>query len=504
MIKKKWILNVLYLIITLIAFSLSVFKMDNPIGIAAWIAPIFLIRFMRSSKSIYAVVSGFFVLQTAVFIGILPMMAMMDTTSVKMDFSSLLIMQAKTGMLFLALLFLIPFILDKILYKKLPRFASSLIYPSAVVTIELLLSFTTGTTGTFSDTQFTLPPLVMTSAIFGAFGLSFVVAWFASMLNYLWEEEWKIKNLGYSGFTYIAIMAGMLIYGGTVIAFPQKTNKNVPIAGVILKNDFFERMADSDLYVSEIFYLDPAEITELMSSPPSHLDEMRQKTMEAVKAGAKIIVWQEYALALESSAADTFLLEMQKLAAEEDVYLLVSYARLLNKEEKNNRAMKNISILFTPDEKIAWEYIKAFPGHGYEKFMVETGPRNIPYLDTKYGRIGQVICADMFLPHYIRQAAAKNIDLLLVPSFDAPMFTPLITFSSAYRAVENGFTMIRISGGGHSAVVDPYYRHWAGQNYFEQETTNFYANVPVISRNTFDFFHCTGDYTACKKAISGL
>ena len=40
----------------------------------------------------------------------------------------------------------------------------------------------------------------------------------------------------------------------------------------------------------------------------------------------------------------------------------------------------------------------------------------IPYLDTPYGRIGQVICFDMVYPHYIRQAALKKIDLLLAPS----------------------------------------------------------------------------------------
>lgn len=74
---------------------------------------------------------------------------------------------------------------------------------------------------------------------------------------------------------------------------------------------------------------------------------------------------------------------------------------------------------------------------------------------------------------------------LLVPSLDTSDYTPLFTFSSAYRAVENGFTMIRITGDGHSAVIDPYYRHWAGQNSFEQGSTNFYANVPVVSQKTF-------------------
>lgn len=67
---------------------------------------------------------------------------------------------------------------------------------------------------------------------------------------------------------------------------------------------------------------------------------------------------------------------------------------------------------------------------------------------------------------------------------DSTVFTSLIAFYSGYRAVENSFTMIRVAGDGHSAVIDPYYRHWAGQNSFEQGTDNFYANVPIVSMNT--------------------
>jgi hypothetical protein len=63
------------------------FKMDNPVWIAAWIAPVLLIRFMRNSKWIYAVISGFIVLQIARFIGLLPLMTMVNTASIKMDFS---------------------------------------------------------------------------------------------------------------------------------------------------------------------------------------------------------------------------------------------------------------------------------------------------------------------------------------------------------------------------------------------------------------------------------
>jgi apolipoprotein N-acyltransferase len=484
MVKKNWIPNGLYLVVTLVAFSFSIFKTDNPIWIAAWIAPVFLIRFMRNSKWAPAVISGFITLLIASFIGLLPQLGMMSATSIKMSFSFLLMWQVKSGALFYVPSLLVPFILDKTLHKHLPKLAAGLIYPSTVVAIELLFLLTTGGGTTFGDSQFAFRTLVMTSSLFGIFGLSFLVAWFAPIINNLWEEKWNMKKLGRSGLVYSAVMGALLIYGAVVIAFPKKADDTVPVAGITLDNDFFGRMAESDLYVDELFDLSPAEFAKLMNSPQSHLLELRNKTLKAVKNGAKIIVWQEYALTLESSLADTYLLEMKNLADEEDIYLLASYGRILNEGEKKNRVMKNMGVLFTPEGKIGWEYLKAYPALGYEDLMVETGPRNIPYLDTPYGRIGQVICADMFHPRYIKQAAAKNIDILLVPSYDTTFYTPLLTFVSAYRAVENGFTMIRVAGDGHSAVIDPYYRQWAGQNFFEQGSTNFYANAPVVSKKT--------------------
>jgi apolipoprotein N-acyltransferase len=98
-----------------------------------------------------------------------------------------------------------------------------------------------------------------------------------------------------------------------------------------------ERITGFNGNITGILDLNPAEYAKLVSSPQSHLDEMRQKTLEAVKVGAKIIVWQETALALESSVADTYLMEMKNLADEKDVYLLVSYERLLNETEKKDR-----------------------------------------------------------------------------------------------------------------------------------------------------------------------
>ena len=483
--KKTWLVDSLYLIITIAAFALSAFKFDNPVWIAAWIAPIFFMRFMRDSKWMPAVIIGFLVMYVAFFVAMIPTMSMMDTSSVNMTPAFILNMQVESGNLFVALLYLVPFLADKALYKHLPKFAASLVYPSAVVAIDLYYSLTTGLIGSFGESQLALQPLVMITSLFGVFGLTFLVTWFASMINALWEEKWDIKRLGYPGLIYPVVVVSLLAYGSIAVAFPQKTTMTVPVAGITLENGFFDRMGNTDLYVDELFDADPASFAEVMRSPQSHVDEVLQKTMDALDAGAEIIIWQEYALVLESSVADDLLMDMQALADARDVYLLVSYGRILRAEERTDQPMVNGSVLMTPDGEIGWEYAKVFTAPGYENHMVEAGQRDIPYVDTPYGRIGQIICADMHHPLYIRQAGTRDIDLLLNPAFDTEPMTPLLAFVPGVRSVEYGFTMIRVTGYGQSVVFDPYYRQWGGQNSFAQGTPNFYVNVPVISRETF-------------------
>jgi apolipoprotein N-acyltransferase len=483
--KRLWFRNGLLLVGAVIAFALSMFAFAHPVWIAAWIAPMLLMRFIRGNKWIVSLIAGFLVLQTANMIGMVPFFALVDSVSMKMQTSSFLAMQVKSGMLFLALMYLVPFLIDKALRDRLPKSAATLVYPAAVTAVDVFGMWMFGLTSSFADAQFQLPPLVMTASLAGASGLTFLIAWTASMANALWEEEWNLRRIGRAGWAYLAVTAGMLGYGAVAAVVPAKVARKVPVAGITLDYNFFEDMGATGLYLEEILALDPAEYAGWMSSTPEQMEEMRRKTLQAAESGAKIIVWQEYALTLSSAVADPYLEDIRRLADEQDAYVLVSYSRILDGEEKAEKLERNLGVLFTPEGEVGWEYAKALLGVGYEDLVVEAGPFDIPYVDTPFGRMGQVICSDMTRPAYLRQAAEKEIELLLVPSYDAPMFVPLFTFNSAYRAVENGFTMVRVAGlTGYSAAIDPDYRIWAGQDFTAREPSIFYVNVPVVSRRT--------------------
>jgi apolipoprotein N-acyltransferase len=322
-------------------------------------------------------------------------------------------------------------------------------------------------------------------SLFGLAGVSFLIGWSASIVNDLWEESWDLRSLGRRGIVFLSVAGAFLLYGGLMVAFPPQARGSVAVAGITTDVVFQDQMGESGLYVTEISELVPSEYAQVVRSPQARVEEMRSKTEEAIDRGAEVIVWQEVSLLLEPPVADALIDEMRQLARQEGVYILVSYERLLDRSERRNRPMRNSSVFVTPAGEIAWEYAKAFPAAGFEDVFTESGSHDIPYLDTPYGRIGQVICADMVHPYYLRQASLRDIDLLLVPSWDTISFTPFFTYASAYRAVEDGFTMVRVTGDGQSAVIDPYYRQWANQSTFDHGTVSFYTNVPVVSRATF-------------------
>jgi len=485
--KTRWILDGLHLAIAVAAFSFSLFKWDNQVWIAAWAGPVLLLRFTRTHRWLPAALLGFAILELALGIGFLQMFARLDMQTMAGNMSSALMIEGalKAGTMVLALAFLAPFIADKVLHRRLPHAVSHLAFPSAWVTVEWLYSFNVGTLYCLGQSQAALPPLVLASSVFGMHGLSFLIAWSASMINLLWENGWNVRALHVPGLVHAGTVALTLTYGALAVVLPRRAERTAPVAGIVLDARFEER-----LYSSGFSFLDPkvslAEYSAQLRSPAAHIDEVRRKTLDAVRAGAKIIVWQEYALTLDAVVADALLAEMKDLADEADVYLLVSYARLLAQDERHGKQiLRNLGVLFTPEGRKAWEYAKAYPITGTEDYAVEAGARRIPHLDTPYGRIGQVICFDMHFPQYLRQAALDHIDLLFSPSVDGRAFTPMATLNHAYRAVESGFTLVRITGDGLSAVVDPSYRFWAARDTFEQGTGSLYCDVPVISRRTF-------------------
>lgn len=481
--KSNWLKNIIYLVISTICISLSVFNFGTSVWIAAWIGPILLMRFIRNNKWLISVLFSFIILQVSFMIGMIPFGNDVGP-AFQLTFTELIVMQAESGLLFLVPVILVPFLLDKALYKRLPKGLATLIYPLTVVVLEYLTALRTGTFNTFGETQHTSQHISLWASIAGIYGISFVICWAASIFNMLWENKWNIKSMGKTGLVFSITLSVLLLFSGFQLAYPMESKEEVVVAGVIPESELIETIIETGLPIRELIALSPEEYANYLNSSDKRLNELKIRIVESIDKGAKIIVLPEFSFRLISNKADAYIETLREIAMEYQVYLVISYARILDKKERKEKPESNMSICITPKGETAWEYAKAYPNPGLETHIVQAGSRDIPFVDTPYGRIGEVICADTVFPHFIKQAADKDIDILLNPSWDGKAFGLKIGYISALRAVENGFTMVRISSGGLTAVIDPQFTQWAKYDGMIEENTDFYAKIPVISGNT--------------------
>lgn len=74
--------------------------------------------------------------------------------------------------------------------------------------------------------------------------------------------------------------------------------------------------------------------------------------------------------------------------------------------------------------------------------------------DSDYGKLATIICYDAAYPNFVRQAGKANVDSMLIPVHDWEAITPLHAGMASSRAIENGFSMIRVDHKGLSTAVD--------------------------------------------------
>src|SRR5215468_6526993 len=118
---------------------------------------------------------------------------------------------------FLASTAILPFVIDRLVIHKSTALGATMTFPIVWVAVELLRSrFVPGATwGSIAYTQYGWLTLMQVAAFAGIWGISFLIAWFASTLEWAWSLgfDWnlvRIPVLTYC-FTFAAIFLGASI-----------------------------------------------------------------------------------------------------------------------------------------------------------------------------------------------------------------------------------------------------------------------------------------------------
>jgi apolipoprotein N-acyltransferase len=192
------------------------------IPITAWLGPVFMVRFLRGQKPFKGLLVGYVVLVVIFFItwkGMVPI-----------PFISFYIL---TGLL-LGIYFLLPYLSDRLLSPRITGFLATLVLPVAWVSVDFVNAQLNpyGHWGLLAYTQNGNLPLLQILSITGIWGVTFIVVWFASVVNWAWEHKFEWHTIRTGSVVYVGILVAVLFLGGARLIIFRPSSDTVRIASV--------------------------------------------------------------------------------------------------------------------------------------------------------------------------------------------------------------------------------------------------------------------------------
>ncbi|WP_294405965.1 nitrilase-related carbon-nitrogen hydrolase [uncultured Clostridium sp.] len=427
--------------------------------IASYLGPVFIMSYYRkedSKKSLFIAYTAFFITSLYSFNGVTGIDGILNY----------LVLMAISIILFM------PFIFDALLYRKFKGILSTLVLPVAGVSAEYLFSLISpfGTWGSIAYSQYGNYPLLQLAGITGIYGVSFMVYWTCSFINYLIENKFDFLKVKKVSLIFLGVTCIVYFAGGLRIAYSDiKYTDTVKISSISVPHyelwKDIHNVLDDEQAISDGVY-------ELKSKFNNIHKELFDLTKREAEYGAKIIQWHESNGIVFKEDKDELINEGKQIADEYNIYLLMTVTPI-DRENKND---KNQAILIDPDGIILYEYnkYKIVPGD-----MDVSGDGKIKYADTPYGRVGTAICFDADFPQYVRQAGEDNIDILLVPSSDWSEINPLHSQMASFRGIENGCSVVRQAQKGLCLSTDYRGQTISLMDFFNTEDKVLISNVPV-------------------------
>ncbi len=461
--------KIIQLVLFLLGFGLFMFSRRSEIiptfGCAIIIAPIFILRFLRTQER-YAL--------GLTFLGFLLSLniALFGLFNIDDGFGTLAVNFIRSSLL--SVLFFIPYLLDRLIYRRirLPGAVKTLVFPILVTAILFLSSLEGPFDGDVAKDIYSQGPLFLqqTASLFGLWGFVFMYSWIASFVNYLWEHRFQCRAVAPA---CAAIIGAFLILSGfgliRMASYPDQNTATVKVAAAVLTPRDGKPVLMMDIFNAK--QVSPFE---------NVMRRIEDMTKQASGKAAKIISFQEYAIVVTDEDRDILLKELQRIARDNRIYLNLAYS-YFSKNEKG----RNMNVLISPEGVVLIHYAKRFLlgfGESGETLVFRKGPEVIQTAATPYGVIGVATCRDMSFPSYIRQAGQKNVDLMLGPSYDFPKSE---THSYYLRAIENGFSLVRATYNGISYAMDYHGRILAIMDSEKSKDGMMVADIPIKGVRTF-------------------
>jgi len=124
------------------------------------------------------------------------------------------------------------------------------------------------------------------------------------------------------------------------------------------------------------------------------------------------------------------------LAKKHDLYIVVGLA------ERDGPHLYNTAVLVGPDGTVVGKYRKVCLTRG-ESVLGLTAGREFPVFETRFGKVGMMICWDLMFPECARSLSNHGAEVIAMPIAGGD---PLLARA---RAIENQVYLVTSSNGGH-------------------------------------------------------
>jgi apolipoprotein N-acyltransferase len=382
----------------------------------------------------------------------------------------------------------LPYLLDRLLAPRLGQVSgvlATLLFPACQAAAEYLISFTPyGGLISLAYTQYGNLPLLQLISVTGIYGVSFLMAWFASVGNGIWEQHFAWPRIRPLTLLYSGVLVLVLLFGCLRLTFFAPSSQTVRVAGISAAASTYQHTPS------------PREMMQMVQSNPAHLrarlstldNEMLDRTQAEARAGARIVIWPEVGAQVLASDEADLIRRAATLARSEHIYLDMGLGVF-----QPPTTLRDQAVLIGPDGRVLSTYNKAHPVPGLDPFAPSANPA--PVVQTPYGRLSTAICFDADFAHWMQQAASgQGVDIMLLPSNDWQAADPWHTHNATFRAIENGYSLVRQATGSLAMTVDAQGRVLAATDYFTTDQQTMIAYVPV--KGTWTLYSVVGDLFA--------
>jgi len=457
----------------------------NNVPIAAWLAPVFLLRFVRRQRAWLGLLVAYAVLiatMTFYFRGMVPI------PGVAYDIFLVL-----WGIPMVA-----PYFVDRLLAHRLTGLSATLVFPTAWVVTEYLLSYGPyGSWGAVAYSQYGNLLLLQIVSVTGMWGITFLIGWFVAVCNWLWEDGLDNRRARAGGWLCASAIVVVMLAGGARLALFPPSSQTVRVASISKRKvepELSEAVSDR-LFEGKASSEDMTGIQRWATAMDNDLLSRAEREMQA---GAKIVFWGEANAPVFKEGEAALVARGADLASKYEVYLGMTLGVL---HAGKTPRLENKLVLIQPNGQVAWEYNKARPVPGPEAAMQIPGDGKLRVLDTPYGRLSSIICFDGDFPQLLAQAGSLGADVVLDPSNDWRAIDPWHTQMASFRAIEQGVNLVRHTSQGLSATFDYQGRRLAAMDHYQ--TTNYDMISEVPTKGVRTIYSRLGDWFAWV-CIAGL